>query len=238
MRRNLLYVRSRIMSACIMSVVLGGLYYQRSVAQGMTLYGTFLNCLMIMGFANLSEMAAAVENKYIAYRHVANGFFPPALYVLTSAITHIPVAVTEVFIFTGVIYGLSGMGPSVGGYFFLWFVVVLFDVLMRNLLVLFALSGKSLQASQAAPLPIIALCVSFARGLDNFRSLASPSARPTRTRDRSDSTPPLTPRLPDTLCKQDDHLWRVFSDEGQDGVARVRVVRRPHFVGIPLAGDK
>ena len=161
MRRNLLYVRSRIMSACIMSVVLGGLYYQRSVAQGMTLYGTFLNCLMIMGFSNLSEMAAAVENKYIAYRHVSNGFFPPALYVLTSAITHVPVAVTEVFIFTGVIYGMSGMGPSAGGYFFLWGTVVLFNILMRNLLVLFALSGKSLQASQAAPLPIIALMIIF-----------------------------------------------------------------------------
>lgn len=161
MRRNLLYVRSRIMSALLMSIILGGLYWQRTIPQGMTFFGTFLNCLMIMGFANLSEMAAAVENKYIAYRHVANGFFPPQMYVLTSAITHIPVAIVECFIFTGIIYGMTGMGPSSSGYFFLWGTVCLFNIMMRNLLCLFALQGKTLQASQAAPLPIIALMIVF-----------------------------------------------------------------------------
>jgi hypothetical protein len=85
MSRNLLYMRSRIMQAIIMSIVLGGLYYQRTVAQGATFFGTFLNSLMIMGFANMSEMAPAVENKFCAYRHVARGFFPPSTFVLASA---------------------------------------------------------------------------------------------------------------------------------------------------------
>ena len=163
MSRNLLYVRSRIMSACVMSIILGGLYYQRSTVQGAAFMGTFLNCMMTMGFANLSEMAAAVENKYIAYRQVANGAYPGTAYVAASAITHIPVAITECFIFTGIIYGMSGMGESSspGAYFFLWGIVVLFDLIMRNLLVMFALRGKSLQMSQAAPLPIIAMMIIF-----------------------------------------------------------------------------
>lgn len=104
-------------------------------------------------------MAAAVENKFIAYRHVNNGFFPPALFVLTSAITHLPVAITECFIFTGIVYAMAGMS---GNYMLLWGTVVLFDILMRNLLVLFALAGKTLQQSQGAPLPIIALMIIFA----------------------------------------------------------------------------
>ena len=163
MSRNLLYVRSRIMSACVMSIILGGLYYQRSTSQSASFMGTFLNCMMTMGFANLSEMAAAVENKYIAYRQVANGAYPGTAYVAASAITHIPVAMAECFIFTGVIYGMSGMGEAgnAGAYFFLWGIVVLFDLLMRNMLVTFALRGKTLQMSQVAPLPVIAMMIIF-----------------------------------------------------------------------------
>ena len=41
-----------------MSIVLGGLYYQRSAAQAPIYFGTFLNSLMIMGFSNMSEMSA------------------------------------------------------------------------------------------------------------------------------------------------------------------------------------
>jgi ABC-type multidrug transport system ATPase subunit/ABC-type multidrug transport system permease subunit len=164
MQRNLLYVRSRLISACVMSIILGGLYYQRTPEQGATFLGTFLNSHMIMGFANLSEMAAAVENKYIAYRQVANGAYPSSAYVASSAITHIPVAICECFIFTGILYGMTGMGdPSnPAGYFFYWVIIVLFDLVMRNLLVFFALSGKTLQASQTAPMPIIALMIIFA----------------------------------------------------------------------------
>jgi len=164
MQRNLLYVRSRLISACVMSIILGGLYYQRTPEQGATFFGTFLNSMMTMGFANLSEMAAAVENKYIAYRQVANGAYPSSAYVSSSAIMHIPVAITECFIFTGIIYGMTGMGDPTNpaGYFFYWVITVLFDLVMRNLLVFFALSGKTLQASQTAPMPIIALMIIFA----------------------------------------------------------------------------
>ena len=158
MLRNLLYLRSRVASACIMSVILGGLYYQRTPIQGATLAGTFLNSLMLMGFSNMSEMAAAVENKFIAYRHVSKGIFPGATFVLSSAILHVPVALTETFIFTGVIYGMTGMH---GQYFIYFFSVFLFDLVMRNLLVYFTLSAPSLQAAQAMPLPVIAIFILF-----------------------------------------------------------------------------
>ena len=143
--------RSRVASAAIMSVIWGGLYYQRTPYQGGTLAGTFLNSLMIMGFSNMSEMAAAVENKYIAYRHSSKGIFPGTSYVLSSALLHIPVAVVECFLFTGIIYGMTGMR---GFYLAYFFPVFLFDLVMRNLLVSFTLQAKSIQAAQAMPLPM------------------------------------------------------------------------------------
>jgi hypothetical protein len=39
MRRNPLYMRARLMGAIIMSVVLGGLYWQRSLTEGLTFFG-------------------------------------------------------------------------------------------------------------------------------------------------------------------------------------------------------
>ena len=158
MLRNLLYIRSRIMQAIFMSVVLGGLYYQRTREQGATLVGTFLNTLMIMGFANLSEMAPAVENKFVAYRQVGKGIYPGSTFVLSSAILHLPVALTETLLFTGVIYGMTGMQ---GNYFFYWLPCFLFDICMRNILVYFTLSASNLQAAQALPLPFIALMILF-----------------------------------------------------------------------------
>ncbi len=158
MSRNMLYMRSRVASAAIMSVVLGGLYYQRSPAQAPIYFGTFLNSLMIMGFSNMSEMSAAVENKFIAYRHVGKGVFPSYAYVLASALLHAPVAIVETLLFCGVLYGMSGMAGNFGVYFF---TVFLFDLIMRNLLVFFTLKAKTLQLAQAAPMPIIAIMILF-----------------------------------------------------------------------------
>ena len=77
MLRNLLYMRSRIMQAIIMSIVLGGLYYQRTPDQGATYVGTFLNSLMIMGFANMSEMAPAGAAFCVAFTLFAPLAPPP-----------------------------------------------------------------------------------------------------------------------------------------------------------------
>ena len=63
MRRNSLYLRSRIITATLMSFILGGLYFQRSEAQGLTFFGLFLNAQMNLGFGNLSEMAGCVMTK-------------------------------------------------------------------------------------------------------------------------------------------------------------------------------
>ena len=158
MVRNMLYMRSRVASAAIMSIVLGGLYYQRTASQAPIYFGTFLNSLMIMGFSNMSEMSAAVENKFIAYRHVSKGVFPPATYVLASALLHVPVALVETLLFCGVLYGMSGMVGNFGVY---WFTVFVFDLIMRNLLVFFTLKAKTLLLAQAAPMPIIALMILF-----------------------------------------------------------------------------
>jgi hypothetical protein len=40
-------------------------------------------------------MAVAVELKFIAYRHIANGAYPATSFVLSGAVAHLPVAIIE-----------------------------------------------------------------------------------------------------------------------------------------------
>lgn len=68
MARNKLYLRSKLISSAFLSIVLGGLYYQRTLDQGMTFYGLYLNANMMMGFSNFAEMATIIENKFVAYK--------------------------------------------------------------------------------------------------------------------------------------------------------------------------
>ncbi len=67
MKRNMLFVGFRMFSAIFMSIVFGGMYYQKPITDGLPRYGLFLNVLMNLAFTNMSEMANAVENKFVAY---------------------------------------------------------------------------------------------------------------------------------------------------------------------------
>jgi ABC-type multidrug transport system ATPase subunit len=162
MRRNPLYLRARIGSALIMGFILGGLYYQRSIDEGMTYYGTFLNACMNMGFANLAEMATSVEQKYIAYKHISHGNYPTTAFVLAGAVAHIPVSILVCFIYLGILYGMVGLSSGADHFFFFMLICFLVDIFFRNMMALFSYAGRSLQAAQSAPLPVISLLILFA----------------------------------------------------------------------------
>jgi hypothetical protein len=86
MSRNKLFLGMRMFSACFMAIIFGGMYYQKSVNEGLPRYGLFLNTLMNLAFSNMSEMATAVEFKYTAYKHMANNTHPRFAYVLAAQV--------------------------------------------------------------------------------------------------------------------------------------------------------
>ena len=61
MWRNSVYLQTRVILAVFLSFVLGGLYYQTNRDQGLTFYGTFLNTLLTLGFANIPEMVVSSD---------------------------------------------------------------------------------------------------------------------------------------------------------------------------------
>jgi len=84
MLRNPLYLRARLMAAIIMSIVLGGLYYQRSIDQALTFFGTFLNMNMNLAMGNFQVRPSSSEgcreetgNQSVA--HTLHSPFPPPI---------------------------------------------------------------------------------------------------------------------------------------------------------------
>jgi ATP-binding cassette subfamily G (WHITE) protein 2 (SNQ2) len=107
-------------------------------------------------------MSSAVENKFTAYRHTANGTHPSFAFPLAAIIAHLPVAVMECFAFCGIAYPMTGMTLETGRFFFFLLIVFLSDVFAACLFRSFAFIAPHLVAAQAGPMPIIALLILFA----------------------------------------------------------------------------
>jgi ABC-type multidrug transport system fused ATPase/permease subunit len=137
------------------------LYFQGDVNDGLNKYGLFLNCVMQLLFANISEMSGAVEGKFIGYRQVANSVHPSWAFPLASILAHIPVAIVESLCFGGIAYFMCGMTYDAGRFFFFTLTIFLIDVYAATLFRLFAFSAPNLVSAQAGPMPIIALLIMF-----------------------------------------------------------------------------
>jgi ABC-type multidrug transport system permease subunit len=66
--------------------------------------------LAFLQFANFSELPLAVANKYIAYKHISQGMYPPTAFAIVTALVHIPIAAMEAMVFSAIIYFMAGLG--------------------------------------------------------------------------------------------------------------------------------
>ena len=70
-------------------------------ARRLTKFGLLLFCALQIAFANMAEVPFAVEFKYVAYKQIFNGMYPPMAYVLAATVVHIPIAALESGVFAG-----------------------------------------------------------------------------------------------------------------------------------------
>lgn len=117
---------------------------------------------MHVAFANISEMSSACQDKYVGYRHVANGTHPAWTYPLAAILSHFPLAVAETIVFGTVTYFMCGLTYEAGRFFFYLLVILLSDIFASLMFRVFAYSAPTLVAAQAGPMPIIAIMIMFA----------------------------------------------------------------------------
>ena len=160
--RNSLLVTARIMSSVIISVILGSVWFNLSMSQGLSKFGMLLFCVLQVAFANFSETPFAVEYKYIAYKHIQAGMYPPWAYTLSGTIVQIPTAAVESAAFSVILYFMVGLVNDGGRWAFFYLVLWLINVGIGSLFRFIAYVVPTYEAAQTAPGPFIAIQVIFA----------------------------------------------------------------------------
>jgi ABC-type multidrug transport system ATPase subunit len=160
--RNNLFVTARIISAVVISIILGTFWFDLNMSQGITKYGMLLFSVLQLGFANMGELPYAVENKYVGYKHMASGMYPAWAYSLVASLVQLPVAAIETAAFSLILYFMVGLVNDGGRWAFFYLVALLVNLLVGALFRFLAYLVPTPEAAQTAPGPFIALQVIFA----------------------------------------------------------------------------
>ena len=160
--RNGLFVTARIMSSVVISTILGSVWFNLDKGQGLAKFGMLLFCVLQVAFANFSEVPFAVEYKFIAYKHVQAGMYPPWAYTLAATIVQLPTAAIESAAFSVILYFMVGLVRDGGRWAFFYLVLWLINVGIGSLFRLVAYVVPNYEVAQTAPGPFIAIQVIFA----------------------------------------------------------------------------
>lgn len=129
-------------------------------------------------------MGVVIDLKFIARRHVDNGAYPAAAFVLSGAIAHAPVALTEALLFASILYFMAGLTPDASRFFYFTYSIFAMDLFFRNMLIAFVLYSATLQAAQTFPMIIIAVLNLLAGFMIVPASMGWYKARARRARGR------------------------------------------------------
>jgi hypothetical protein len=132
------------------------------------------NPLWLLSF---NPLRCPLRDHSAADKHVAHGNYPSSAFVLAGTVAHIPVSVFTTLIYIGILYSMAGLTAGAGHFFFAVLVGFLTDLIFRNLMAAFSFAGRTLQAAQAMPMPLIALLILFAGFLvtpNNMGAFARP----------------------------------------------------------------
>jgi ABC-type multidrug transport system ATPase subunit/ABC-type multidrug transport system permease subunit len=160
--RNGLFVTARIMSSVVISTILGSVWFNLDKGQGLAKFGMLLFCVLQVAFANFSEVPFAVEYKFIAYKHIQAGMYPPWAYTLAATIVQLPTAAVESAAFSVILYFMVGLVRDGGRWAFFYLVLWLINVGIGSLFRLVAYVVPNYETAQTAPGPFIAIQVIFA----------------------------------------------------------------------------
>jgi energy-coupling factor transporter ATP-binding protein EcfA2 len=189
--RNSLFVTARILSSVIISVILGLVWFDLSMSQGLAKFGMLLFCVLQVAFANFSETPFAVEYKYIAYKQIQAGMYPPWAYTLSGTIVQVPTAAIESAAFSVILYFMVGLVNDGGRWAFFYLVLWLINVGIGSLFRFIAYVVPTYEAAQTAPGPFIAIQVrALPRALQRAQAADGSRCTARRSSSRASSSRP------------------------------------------------
>ena len=160
MLRSKSLIIAHILQSIILGVVLGQVFGKPTLINFTLKISVVLFCSFALAFANMPEVALAVESRNVVLKHAEAALYPASAQVLATAIVHAPVAAIEVAILGALIYYQMGYCANVGRFFF--FLLSLFSISLY-FSSLFRLLGYTMnaEAAQAAAAGLAGIAILF-----------------------------------------------------------------------------
>ena len=159
LKRDLSFIRTRLMQACIVGLIVGTLFTNLDPSDYQTMNGfLFFSCLQC-GLGGLALLPTVFEQKAVFYKHHKAKFFPPSCFAISQSFVLVPLQVVEAFIFSLISYWSVGMSnDNNGGRFFTFVIIIMcFGIAVSQIFRLFACLTPA--ATVAQPLSGVYLVV-------------------------------------------------------------------------------
>eukprot|EP00904_Undaria_pinnatifida_P014208 jgi/Undpi1/9918/HiC_scaffold_28.g12372.m1 len=126
MLRDTAYMRSQIMSALVMGLVVGTIFYDLDLDEANAKFGLIFFALFYLAMAGMAQIPTAINNRGVFYKQSMAGFYPTSCEVVSDTVVNSALTMFCSVIFAPVVYFMAGFSPSGnGGRFFTFMVIVI-----------------------------------------------------------------------------------------------------------------
>ncbi|EGZ24145.1 pleiotropic drug resistance protein ABC superfamily [Phytophthora sojae] len=110
--RNVAFVVGRAVMTVIMGLLYASTFYDFDATDVQVIMGVVFSVIFFVSLGQAAQIPTLFEARDIFYRQRRANFYRSSSFVLASALSHIPVALFETFVFGSLIYWLCGFVPE------------------------------------------------------------------------------------------------------------------------------
>eukprot|EP01094_Clydonella_sp_ATCC50884_P008030 TRINITY_DN1730_c0_g1_i1.p1 TRINITY_DN1730_c0_g1~~TRINITY_DN1730_c0_g1_i1.p1 ORF type:complete len:924 (-),score=296.47 TRINITY_DN1730_c0_g1_i1:15-2654(-) len=156
MVRNPAALRTRGIRSLIMGLLLGSLFWMMPSDQkgANNRISLLFFCITFTSMGSVASIPQVCEERRVFYHQRASHFYQTISYFISAVLVDIPLSIVESFIFTGLVFWMTGMNSSGYGWHFLMYFGVLFitNMVAKQFCRMCAAATPSIQiASRIAP---------------------------------------------------------------------------------------
>ncbi|KAI9913262.1 hypothetical protein PsorP6_005841 [Peronosclerospora sorghi] len=152
----------RVLMDVVVGLMLGSVYYGMELADPQVTLGVVFSCALFLGLGQSATLAPCFHARQVFYKHRDANFYRTSSYVLASCASQIPLAITEVLLFSSLVYWMGGFIADVElfGVFVLYMLLTV--LVFRGEYFLLAATCSTLDVAQPASTFTLLLFILFA----------------------------------------------------------------------------
>ena len=160
--RNKSLITARYVNSCVMGVILATLASGATVSDFPLRFGLGLFACVFIGFSNNAEVPLFALSRGVTYRHGLRGaaLYSPLAMVASTLLCSLPVVLTADFVFTSLVYWVTGWDHAFSRFAVFYTTLVLLDLVMGAYLRSMAVAFSTLELSNIVGIAIVSIMLS------------------------------------------------------------------------------